>query len=157
MSLQQTVIAKGEDKMKMSYMPQSKSDVHLTPDRVFEIIKEKWNYNYLSFFDPCPVNPSFDGLKIEWSHLNFVNPPYSTEEGSKQSLLELFVEKAHIESLKNKTTILLLPSKTDQNWFQNYIVPRIISNPESIYFIPKRLKFKNNEHSATQPHFLVKF
>ena len=130
----------------MSYMPPIKSDVHITPDRVWDMIKDMWGYEKEQFFDPCPVNPQWNGLDIDWKELNYVNPPYSREQGEKKTLLTLFVEKA----LEEKgTTIMLLPSKTDQDWFH------MIKNYD-ILWINKRLKFKNNENSATQPHFLVK-
>ena len=126
--------------MTNSYMPQSKSDVHLTPDRVFEIIKEKWDYSREEMFDPCPENPKWDGLDISWQPVNFVNPPYT--------LLKEFVYKAIKETNVGRKTILLLPAKTDQQWFHDIIQFRII-------WIKGRLKFKNNKWSATQPHFLV--
>lgn len=124
-----------------SYMPKSKSDVHLTPDRVFDIIKKRWDYSKDELFDPCPENPQYDGLKIDWKEVNFVNPPYT--------LLKEFVKKAIDESFRN-TTIMLLPCKTDQHWFHEL-------KPwwNQIEWIEKRLKFKNNKWSATQPHFLV--
>jgi len=123
------------------YMPKSKSDVHLTPDRVYDIILEEWQYRKDQLFDPCPENPTFDGLEIEWKDVNYVNPPYS--------LLKEFVNKA-IGYADKKTTILLLPSKTDQEWFHNL-------KPwwNQIVWIRKRLKFKNHKFHATQPHFLV--
>jgi len=130
----------------MSYMPQIKSDVHLTPDKVWHLIKEKWGYDKEDFFDPCPLNPKWNGLEIKWKKLNFVNPPYSREKGEKKSQLTLFVEKA----LEEKgTTIMLLPSKTDQDWFHQI-------KDLDILWISRRLRFKNNKSSATQPHFLVK-
>lgn len=125
-----------------SYMPQSKSDVHLTPDRVFEMIKEKWGYSKEEMFDPCPINPTFDGLMINWQSINFVNPPYT--------LLKEFFFKAVYEANFGCKTIMLLPTKTDQIWFH-----RLINNGFEIKWIDKRLKFKNNKWSATQPHFLV--
>ena len=64
----------------MSYMPPSKTDVHITPKKVWEIIKQTWNYEQKQFFDPCPVEPKFNGLEIKWKDLNFVNPPYSKEK-----------------------------------------------------------------------------
>lgn len=125
-----------------SYMPKSKSDVHLTPDRVFEIIEKKWGWKKQEMFDPCPENPQFDGLKIEWNDVNFVNPPYT--------LLREFVAKAIEESFRFQT-IMLLPCKTDQQWFHDL-------RPwwSEIEWIQKRLKFKNNKWSATQPHFLIR-
>ena len=132
--------------MTDAYMPPIKSDVHLTPDRVWDMIKENWGWNKEQFFDPCPVNPQWNGLDIDWKEMNFVNPPYSREKGEKKTLLSQFVEKA----LEEKgTTVMLLPSKTDQEWFHR------IKDFEIIW-IRGRLKFIGNEWSATQPHFLVK-
>ncbi len=131
-------------------MPQSKSDVHLTPDRVFEIIKEKWGYSKEEMFDPCPENPQWNGLQIDWKKINFVNPPYGKELGEKESLLSRFVDKAIREKLNGNHSIMLLPSKTDQDWFHS-----LISWNFEIKWIRKRLKFKNDKWSATQPHFLV--
>ena len=134
----------------MSYMPPIKSDVHITPDRVWDIIKDNWGYEKEQFFDPCPVNPQWNGLDIDWRELNYVNPPYSRERGDKKTLLTLFVEKTLKETvLNNSITVMLLPSKTDQEWFHR------IKDFEIIW-IRGRLKFVGNEWSATQPHFLVK-
>lgn len=48
-------------------------------------------------FDPCPYQADFDGLKVEWGRVNFINPPYT------RKLKEAFVEKALEESRKGKT------------------------------------------------------
>ena len=132
--------------MTDAYMPPIKSDVHITPDRVWDMIKDNWGYEKEQFFDPCPVNPQWNGLDIDWKELNYVNPPYSREQGEKKTLLTLFVDKA----LEEKgTTIMLLPSKTDQEWFHKI-------KEFDMMWIRGRLKFVGNEWSATQPHFLVK-
>ncbi len=123
-------------------MPESKSDTHVTPDRVFELIKDKWNYEYDEFYDPCPVNGT-EGLTTPWGKLNFVNPPYT--------LLKQFVWNAMGETNNGNVTIMLLPAKTDQEWFHD-----ILDKGYEIKWIRKRLKFKNNKWSATQPHFLVR-
>lgn len=124
------------------YMPKSKSDVHLTPDNVFEIIEKQWGYKKLELFDPCPENPQWNGLEIAWKPLNFVNPPYT--------LLREFFERAVRETEFARKTIMLMPAKTDQDWFHD-----IINNNFEIKWIRKRLRFKNHKWSATQPHFLV--
>ena len=112
------------------YMPPIKSDVHITPDRVWDIIEDTWSYHKDEFFDPCPVNPQWNGLSIDWEKLNYVNPPYSRQQGERKTLLSQFADK-------------------DQDWFHR------IKDFE-IVWINKRLKFKNNVNHATQPHFLVK-
>lgn len=130
-------------KMSQSYMPKSKSDIHITPDRVWELIKEKWNYDKDQFFDPCPENADFNGLYVMWNKLNYVNPPYT--------LLREFVQKGINETSYGNETVFLLPSKTDQQWFHD-----LLSLNVEILWIQKRLKFKNNKWSATQPHFLLR-
>ena len=128
------------------YKPKSKSQVYITPDRVWEKIKEFWGYDKEEFFDPCPVNPTFNGLMIPWKELNYVNPPYAVKE------LELFVEKAYAAAAINgKISIMLLPSKTDQQWFHD-----LIKWGCEIRWLRGRLKFKNAEHNSPDPIFLVK-
>lgn len=129
--------------MTSSYMPKSKSDTHITPDRVYEMIESIWGYKQDELFDPCPVDATFDGLDTYWAPVNYVSPPYT--------LLKEFVDKAFMEADNyHYKSIMLLPSKTDQQWFHN-----IIARGSEIKWIRKRLKFKNNKWSATQPHFLV--
>ena len=92
-----------------SYMPESKSDTHITPDRVFELIKDKWNYKYDEFYDPCPVNGT-EGLTTPWEKLNFVNPPYT--------LLKQFVWNAMGETNNGNVTIMLLPARVQPSRVQ---------------------------------------
>lgn len=140
-----------------SYMPPSKSDVHITPDRVFEIIKREYGYDKKDMFDPCPLNPKFDGLKITWPRLNFINPPYT------KPYFEGFIYKAIEESKNGNTSILLLPTKTDQQWFHNLQIWY-----DNIVWIKGRLRFnilkcnfdgcdniRQAFFAATQPHFLI--
>lgn len=127
------------------YMPKSKSDVHLTPDKIYKLIEEKWGVSKEELFDPCPENPKFDGLDISWKRFNYVNPPYPR--------LGEFVEKAERETAVGNTTFLLLPAKTDQDWFHEHIIPRI----NEVIWIKRRLHFKNDKWSSPQSHLLVRF
>ncbi len=125
----------------MSYLPKSKSDVHITPDRVWDIIDMVWGLRKNELFDPCPVNPKFDGLAVKWRDYNFVNPPYT--------LTTEFVIKAFMELIfNNSKTIMLLPAKTDQTFFH-------MLQGLDIVWIKGRLHFKNDKWSAPQPHLLV--
>lgn len=129
-------------------MPKSKSQVHLTPQRVYDIIRGKWGWTQEEMFDPCPVDPKFDGLQISWRDKNYVNPPYAVKE------LEQFVEKAinELESHYRESIMLLPANKTDQDWFHDLI----IAEGFEIEWIRKRIHFTNNKWSSPAANFLVK-
>lgn len=127
----------------MSYLPPAKTDTHITPDRVFDMILETWGIEKDMMYDPCPVDGT-DGLTTSWKDINFVNPPYT--------LLKEFVAKALDESNYGNRSIMLLPAKTDQAWFHDLVYNH---RGVEIKWIKGRLKFKNNKWSATQPHFLA--
>ena len=104
----------------------SGNDYSMTPTKVLEDIKEEFG----EFFDPCPRDhdDSFDGLKIEWGSVNFVNPPYSE--------MKSWVAKCWIEWKKGKTVILLIPPRTCTRYFHDYIY-----NNAELRFFKGRLKF----------------
>ena len=116
----------------------SKNDNWETPEYLKTWIRENiFNFNW--FFDPCPLSKKvwdeyiieFDWLKIDWGSRNFVNPPYNITDKPK------FVKKAYEEYLKWNTSVLLLPSTTEVQWFHKYLIPNAW-----IYFIKWRIKFK---------------
>ena len=98
-----------------------------TPEHILELIKEEFG----DFFDPCPIYADFDGLKIDWKDVNYINPPYNRKDK------ELFIRKAYNEHLKGKTCIMLLPVSTSTKIFHEIIYP----NAE-IRFLKGRVKFK---------------
>ena len=83
------------------------------------------------FFDPCPINPSFDGLKINWKKLNYVNPPYNRTDK------EAFIMKAYEESKKGNVSIMLLPVSTSTKIFHEIILPHT-----ELRFLRGRVKFR---------------
>lgn len=132
-------------------MPKSKNQEHITPDRIFDLIKEKWGLDREIFYDPCPAGTPykapifFNGLYGDWQKWNYVNPMFEVKT------LTAFYKKAKEQMQICNYSIMLLPSKTDQDWFHD-----IIEKNYEIKWIKKRLKFKNNKDSATGAHFLVK-
>jgi len=134
--------------MSKGYMPKSKSQTHLTPDRVYEMIEIKWGWKKHDMFDPCPVNPDFDGLEIPWKKINYVNAPYEIETLTK------FVNKALKEALKGNETVMLLPTnKTDQPWWHRLWA---ILEKDDIIFFRGRLRFKNDKDNSPNAHVLVR-
>lgn len=110
-----------------------KSDIWETPKE----IKESFSH----CFDPCPINPTFDGLKIDWEEENFVNPPYSQ--------LKKWVKKSIEEAKKGKRVYLLIPARTDTKAFK-----MIWEYGAHIMFLEGRLRFSDKEN-APFPSMLV--
>ena len=111
----------------------------------------KYVYDYLDeefcfIFDPCPPKPKFDGLEIEWSDMNFVNPPYSRSE------LPKWITKGIIEQKKKHYSVFLIPSRTDTKWFY-----KMYENATEIRFIVSRIKFVGAKNSAPFPSMIVFF
>ena len=98
---------------------------------IYIYIEKNFFKNSLNYFDPCPLNAKFDGLKIEWKKNNYINPPYT------RKLKELFIEKAFEESKKGKLCVMLIPASTETKIFHDLIVPNA-----KIILIKKRVKFK---------------
>ena len=116
-----------------------------TPDAVICDLQKEFGEHY---FDPCPVEPEFDGLKEMWSRgsaWNFVNPPYGREIGK-------WCQKAYKENLKGSLVVMLIPSRTDTRWWHDYIM-----KADEIRFIKGRLKFKGAKNSAPFPSCIVVF
>jgi phage N-6-adenine-methyltransferase len=108
------------------------SDNWATPKKLYDELDAEFNFD----FDPCPLNigeidPSNDGLIIDWGMRNYVNPPYS------RKLKEAFVIKAIEESKKGKLVVMLLPVSTSTKLFHDHIQP----NAKEIRFLRGRVKF----------------
>lgn len=129
-----------------------------TPDWLLHELENK----YGEMFDPCPNNPTFDGLSISWQaekQTVFVNPPYTRGEIEKwvkkcsdefYNALERYYKEGKAENLPR--VVLLIPSYTDTRYFHEYIYNQDYT---TIQFIEGRLKFKGYENKASFPSMLV--
>jgi hypothetical protein len=76
-----------------------------TPPDFLEKIRKK----YGDFFDPCPWQhdiSKWNGLKVEWQELNYVNPSYNLKDKTE------FVKTAVDYSVFGCKSVLLLPVST---------------------------------------------
>lgn len=112
-----------------------------TPKVVYQVLDSEFQFD----FDPCPVDPKFDGLIIDWKERNFVNPPYGNE-------IPKWIKKGYEEYKKGKTVVFLIPSRTDTRWWHNYVM-----KADEIRFIKGRLKFDNQKNPAPFPSAIVIF
>ena len=111
-----------------------------TPKHIYEQLDKEFHFD----FDPCPNDPKFNGLAIEWGKINYINPPY------KSKLQDMFIEKAIQEHIKGKTIVLLIPARTDTKRFHRLLE----YNPE-IRFIKGRLKFNDAKGYAPFPSMII--
>lgn len=77
------------------------TDDYPTPDWLKKYF-EDWS-------DPCPLNPTFDGLEVYWPDQTFANIPYSNPLP--------WVEKAIKSSMVNNRVVLLVRVDTSTKWW----------------------------------------
>src|SRR3989344_4743040 len=106
-----------------------------TPKSLYNALNKKFNFD----FDPCPPNPEFNGLAIDWGNCNFVNPPYGKQ-------IKNWIKKAYIESKNGKVSVLLIPSRTDTRYWHDYVM-----KANQVWFIKGRLKFDDQNSPAPFP------
>ena len=112
-----------------------------TPKATYDELNKEFQFD----FDPCPTDPSFDGLTISWGQRNFVNPPYGRE-------IPKWIAKGFDEASKGKLVVFLIPSRTDTAWWHDYVM-----KADEIRFIRGRLKFEGAQHNAPFPSCIVVF
>ena len=112
-----------------------------TPLELYRKLDREFHFD----FDPCPINPTFDGLSIPWGKSNYVNPPYGRK-------IYKWLAKGFAEACLDKTVVFLIPSRTDTRWWHNFVM-----KADEIRFIKGRLKFGNHKNSAPFPSAIVIF
>ncbi len=135
------------DKNTIQLFGSKKTDNWQTPPELLEKLNEEFDFD----FDPCPLRPNFDGLKVDWGKRNFVNPPYSK--------VKQFLEKAHKEMRKEwgaDCCVFLTFANTDTKWFHDLVYERA-----EIRFIKGRLRFLDEDgqvqSSAMRPSIILIF
>lgn len=116
-----------------------KAEIHLrdqfaqTPDDLIAQLEAE----YGKFdFDPCPVNPQFDGLSVTWGKNNYVNPPFNN--------LKAWLEKAiHEWKLGGKQIVFLMPIRLHTKYFIDLIKPLLDESLVEVHILQGGLRFKN--------------
>jgi len=113
---------------------ESRKDSWETPDWLM--------VHFKNHFDPCPTNPTFDGLGIDWESPSYVNPPYSNAEK--------WVKKAIEESRKGVNVVMLLRVDPSTRWYRMLVEENVY-----IVFFNRRIKFKGSVGSPNFSSMLV--
>ena len=129
----------------------SNSNEWATPQWLFDELDKEFHFT----LDPCATKENAkckkfytiieDGLKQKWGgETVFCNPPYGREIGK-------WVKKS-FEEKGNAKIVILIPARTDTQWFHNYIYGKA-----EIRFLKGRLKFGDSKNSAPFPSMIVIF
>lgn len=78
--------------------------------------------------------PEHDGLKEDWAEFNWCNPPFNE--------CEKWVKKAFNEQQKGRTTIMLIPVRSETKYYHDYI---LYNKDVDIHWLRKGFKFINAE------------
>ena len=129
----------------------SKTDLWETPQELFDELDREFHFA----LDTCalPENakcaryytPEQDGLSQPWKGVCWCNPPYGRGIGR-------WVEKASASAADGATVVMLIPARTDTEWFHSYILGKT-----EIRFIKGRVKFGNSRNGAPFPSMVVVF
>jgi len=104
-----------------------------TPDKLLEYLDAEFHFD----FDPCPVDPTFNGLHISWGKTNYVNPPYND--------ITQWVTKALSERDEHgSTSVFLIPFRPHTKYFEELIA----TNADEIRFFRHKFAFKGYKRAS---------
>ena len=120
-----------------------------TPQDLFDTVNAEFNFTLdaAASATNCKVSNYFteadNGLEQSWgNHTVWLNPPY----GDGKAKIVDWVRKAYNESLTGATTVMLIPARTNTNWFHD-----ICLQYGEVRFVRGRPKFGNATHGLPQP------
>lgn len=136
--------------MKTETLFSKNSDEWQTPLDLFQDLDREFHFD----LDACATHenamcPEYftreqDGLEQNWGGRTvWCNPPYSQ--------MKAWARKCFYEGHKpNTIVVMLIPSRTDTWWYQNYVLHR-----SEVRFIRGRLRFEGSDNNAPFPSALV--
>lgn len=126
-----------------------------TPQSLFDDIDREFNFTFdaAASISNAKTERFFtqedDALRQDWPiETYWLNPPY----GAKSGTLKQWVEKAYYASKKGSTVVMLIPARTNTNWFHD-----ICLSKAEVRFIRGRPKFGGADHGLPQPLCYVIF
>lgn len=142
-------------KTKMSqYINPAKSIEWSTPQWLYDALHEEFNFK----LDACATadiakcekyfSQQEDALLQRWENPTFCNPPYGIS-------LKRWIGKAHSEAVRGNLVVMLLPARTDVDWFHRYCYAPGVE----IRFIKGRVNFggRSGRSRAPFPSMIVIF
>lgn len=136
---------------KRSVHFQSQTAEWATPQDLFDSLNHEFNF----LLDVCATAENAkcarfftkkeNGLVQPWVGTCFCNPPYGSQ-------IRHWIEKAFRSSQEGATVVLLLPARTDTQYWHDYV-----TRASEIRFLKGRLRFGGSPNSAPFPSAIVVF
>lgn len=125
-----------------------------TPENLFETLNREFNFTLdvaaSGNNKKCNkfISENEDAMKKTWGkNICWLNPPYG--KGYK---ISAWVKKSYDESQNGSTVVMLIPARTNTNWFHDYCLKY-----GEVRFIKGRPKFVGAVHGLPQPLCFVIF
>ncbi|GJD09084.1 hypothetical protein Gasu2_33550 [Galdieria sulphuraria] len=134
-------------KLKFSPYSGDRNQVVQTPPEFYSNLNDLVSLEGGFQFDPCPVEPDFDGLEIEWKDGSFVNPPYND--------LCSWFRKGLQEAKLGHRSVFLVPFRPQNAYFADLIFHRSPSSEELVRLILIHGKIKFVSFNAAFPELCV--
>lgn len=126
-----------------------------TPDSLFDPVNAEFKFTLDAAADETNkraekfFDATDDGLSQDWGrHVTWLNPPY----GARTGKLSDWVKKAFESSKLGATVVMLIPARTNTNWFHD-----VCLKYGEVRFVRGRPKFGGAEHGLPQPLCFVIF
>lgn len=120
-----------------------------TPDVLFEPVNREFGFTLDAAADATNAKAekffcaTVDGLRQDWgNHVVWLNPPY----GDRGNKLSDWIKKALESSRRGATVVLLIPARTNTNWFHDLCLKH-----GEVRFVRGRPKFGGASHGLPQP------
>ncbi len=127
-----------------------------TPQELFDSVNDEFHFTLDAAASlsntkvkDCFLTEADDALQTGWgNNIVWLNPPY----GARTKAVSDWVKKAWTESQNGATVVMLIPARTNTNWFHDFCLAK-----GEVRFIRGRPKFGDAEHGLPQPLCLVIF
>ena len=127
------------------------TDEWATPQWLFDKLNDEFHFT----LDVCAnvgnakcktfFSKEQDGLQQQWNGVVWCNPPYGRQ-------IKHWVKKASETADNGNTVVMLIPARTDTEWFHEYVYGKA-----EIRFIRGRVKFGGAKNSAPFPSMICVF
>jgi phage N-6-adenine-methyltransferase len=144
--------------MSEAYLPsEAKTVEHGTPPEIFDPLNAEFGFTLdAAATDENALCEDYytaeeDGSAQDWAgHTVFCNPPYDAKS------LQAFTQNVLRQAGNGVTTVMLVPSKTDQPWF-HWLWDRYLDGTWRVEFrwVKGRVKFVGNKDTAPFPVVVI--